>query len=133
MSSRTMAKLTGRQYGIEFQTYSRERKSRSFFVLRSELAELSQRDEITVHDGGSYAIFRRNLYAGTVGIRFAWLSICGDRLSGREEILELPYAAIMDFAEASREAGGPKHCRLLAAKAKTAQPRLVFCDTQRLP
>lgn len=132
MSNRTMVKLTARQYGIELQTYSREKKSRSFFILRDELAELTRRDEIIVHDGRSYATFRRDLYAGTVGVRFAWLNICGDRLSGREEILELPYAPIMAFAESSRAAGGPKHCRLLAVKAKTARPRLVFCDVQRL-
>ncbi len=132
MSSRTMVKLIGRQYGIEFQTYSREKKSRSFFVLRSELADLSQRDEITVHDGCSFAIFRRNIPAGTVDACFSWLSICGDHLSGQEEILRMPYAAIMEFAESSREAGGPKHCRLLASEAKATQPRFVFCDTQRL-
>lgn len=132
MSNRTMVKLTARQYGIELWTYSREKKSRSFFVLRDELAELSRRDEIIVHDGSSYATFRRDLYAGTVGVRFAWLSICGDRLSGWEETLELPYAPIMEFAESSREAGGPKHCRLLAVKAKTTQPRFIFCDVQRL-
>lgn len=132
MSNRTMVKLTACQYGIEFQTYSREKKSRSFFVLRDELAELSRRDEITVHDGSSYATFRRDTYTGTVGIRFAWLNICGDRLSGREETLELPYAAITEFAESSQETGGPKHCSLLAAATKTAQPRLVFCDIQRL-
>lgn len=132
MSSRTMVKLIGCQYGIEFLTYSREKESRSFYVRRDELAELSQRNEITVHDERSYATFRRDLYTGAVAVRFTWLSGCGNQLSGWEETLALPYAEIMDFAEASQKAGGPKHCRFLAMESKSTQPQFVFCAAQRL-
>ncbi len=132
MSSRTMVELTSYQYGIGFRTYNREKASRSFYVLRDELSELEYRDEITAHDGSSFAVFRKGTAGKTVHIRFAWLCSSGDQLHGYEENLTLPYGEIAAFAENSRMGGGLKHCRILSAADKRSQPRFVFCYAARL-
>ena len=132
MSSRTMVKLTSYPHGIEFRTFNREKESLSFYVRRDELLELERKEEVTVHDAGSFIVFRKDAAGELINIRFVWLYSSGDQLHGYEENLILLYGDVATFAENSKMAGSPSYCRLLSVAKKDPQPRYVFYCTERL-
>lgn len=129
MSSRTMVKLFGTEHCVVFRTVSRQQKSTSFYVSREDLRTLERKSEIAVYDLNSFAVFRRDTFAGTVSIHFSWLHENVGKLTGRKEIVTLPYSRLMAFVNT----GGETHERsILALDRSGVSPQFVFCDVERL-
>lgn len=65
----TLVKAYAEEYGIDFRTVSRSRKSpHRFYVLRDALADLEHKPKIIVRDIRSFAVLYRNVRAGTLEI-----------------------------------------------------------------
>ena len=78
--------IRAEEYGIDFRTVSRSRKSpHRFYVLRDALADLEHKPKIIVRDIRSFAVLYRNVRAGTLEIEFNWLNGNGYNLMGWEE------------------------------------------------
>ncbi len=132
MSSRTMVKLLGTQHCVALRTISRNHKSGSFCMFRSELMELETKDEVILCDGSSFAILRRNLCAATISIHISWLCNHSDTLTGRKETVVLPYGSFMAFAKAGLAEGHIANKSILSIEQGKPQPQMVFCDVERL-
>lgn len=133
LNNRTLVKVSAGENCIGFKTISRRRKSgQTYLVARSELAHLKDNMEVVTNDIRSFATLRRNAAAGTLTIDFSWLhSKCGDELIGWNEMVTLPYDALMSFVEVSPQECGPKSWKVLSLQTAVT-PRIVFVDTEGL-
>ena len=115
-----------------FQTVSREWKSGSFYIGRSELAELEQKEQVIAQDCGYLAVLRRNRYTDTVEIIFYWMQCTdGASISGRRNVVTLSWPELSGFAEQSAREDGPKEWLTLSRDC-VRYPRLVFANSGRL-
>lgn len=133
MNDRILVKAYANEHGIDFRTVSRTQKSpHRFYVLRSILARLEREPYIVAHDIYSFAVLRRDSYRGTLEISFTWLRGTARALSGREETVILPYAALMEFVAASAQEGGPQTWRALSMDLTHRKPKFVFQSKETL-
>lgn len=133
MNQRTLVKASAGEYCIGFKTISPRRKSgREFLISRSELERLEYENETIVRDIHSFAILRRDIFAGTLSIDFSWLnSGCGGKVSGWEEKVTLPYDELITFARASAQEDGPKKWSALSVE-RNMTPKIEFADKSGL-
>lgn len=132
MTNRTLVKMTAMEHCILFRTITRAKKSpHTFYITRDAIAGLRDKGEITEHDGNSFAILRRNDAAGTMSIRFTWLSGGEGGLTGWEETVTLPYEKLLNFMERTAQTDGPKEWNTLSVKT-SGQPKLEFCGKKNL-
>lgn len=132
MSNRTMIKVSATEQCLFFRTISRNSKSpHSFAVLRSDLRRMVQEGVATVGDAGSFAVLRHDRELRRVSIRFAWLSQCGGKLAGREEIVQISFDALMKFALQSEKDPNVTEWKALSMEDEE-RPRLVFCEQKNL-
>lgn len=133
MNDRILVKAYANEHGIDFRTVTRARKSpHRFYVLRSVLARLEREPYLVAHDIYSFAVLRRDDYRGTLTIDFTWLRGTARALSGREETVILPYAALMEFITASAQEGGPQTWRALSLDMTHRKPKFVFQSKETL-
>lgn len=133
MNDRILVKAYANEYGVDFRTVSRTRKSpHRFYVPRSTLAKLEQEPYIIVHDIYSFAVLRRDRYRGTLEICFTWLRGTAKALSGQEETVTLRYDELMAFVHASTQEGGPETWRALSMDVSKRRPRFVFQGRETL-
>lgn len=127
MNNRVLLKAAASEHCISFRTVSRSRKSpKRFYVTRDEFARLEAQASITTHDGWSFAILRRDARADTLEIQFTWLNGGGDRLSGWEETVIVPYSQLAAFVRESAQEGGPREWKALSMDFSGRRPQLVF-------
>lgn len=127
MNNRVLLKAAASEHCISFRTVSRSRKSpKRFYVTRDEFARLETQASITTHDGWSFAILRRDVRADTLEIQFTWLNGGGDRLSGWEETVIVPYGRLAAFVRESAQEGGPQEWKALSMDFSGRRPQLVF-------
>ncbi len=127
MNNRVLLKAAASEHCISFRTVSRSRKSpKRFYVTRDEFARLEAQASITTHDGWSFAILRRDARADTLEIQFTWLNGGGDRLSGWEETVIVPYSRLAAFVRESAQEGGPREWKALSMDFSGRRPQLVF-------
>lgn len=128
-----LVKAYAEEYGIDFRTVSRHRKSpHRFYILRDKLAELECRPEIIVRDIRSYAVLCRNVHAGTLEIEFNWLDGDGYSISGCQETVALPYEKFAAFVHNSTLENGVAEWKVLSAENSAKQPQIVFRSRKNL-
>ena len=121
------------EYGIDFRTVSRNRKSpHRFYILRDKLAELEHKPEIIVRDIRSFAVLRRDIHTGTLQIEFNWLNSDGRSVSGYQETVTLPYEKFAAFVHNSNTENGTKEWKVLSVENSTKQPQIVFNSRRNL-
>lgn len=97
MKERTLVYMIFRDDCVSLHTVSRSRKSpHRFYIPRHKLEELEHESTVIAHDIHSFAILRRDAYAGTIGITFTWLGSDGDSVSGYQDAITLPYGRMME-------------------------------------
>lgn len=131
MNDRTLVKMSAEERWIVFRTITRTQRSVSFYIARDRLADLDRHKEITVHDGNSFAVFCWDTDTGILTIRFVWLS-GGPRMTGREEIIRIPYVDLFNFTAASTQENGPKTWKGLSIEQEKPRPQFIFCNARRL-
>lgn len=133
MCNRTLVKVYAGENCIGFRTISRRRKStQRYLVTRDQLARLEYEPQIITQDIHSFAVLRRDSDAGTLNINFSWLSgRSGGKLEGWEEMVTLPYDALVAFVQASARESGPKEWKTLSIE-KVITPQIVFVDKDKL-
>lgn len=116
-----------------FHTYSRAHKlSHSFYVNRDKFWELERNGFVAVFDHPSVLTIRINNRNNTVIFTFAWLNrYSSGELHGREEIVTVPEAPLMEFVRRSEEPDGAKRWAALALPEPRG-PRLVFRSRRNL-
>lgn len=101
-----LVKVYAEEYGIDFRTVSRNRKSpHRFYILRDKLAELERKPEIIVHDICSFAVLHLYSYTGMLEIEFDWLSGNSYNIMGWQETVILPYEELAAFVHNSTLGG----------------------------
>ena len=129
----TLVKAYAEEYGIDFRTVSRSKKSpHRFYVLRDTLADLEHKPKIIVRDIRSFAVLYRNVRAGTLEIEFNWLNGNGYNLMGWEETVTLPYEEFAAFVHNSTVESGPKEWKTLSVDKSERQPQIIFNSHKNL-
>lgn len=129
----TLVKAYAEEYGIDFRTVSRSKKSpHRFYVLRDTLADLEHKPKIIVRDIRSFAVLYRNVRAGTLEIEFNWLNGNGYNLIGWEETVTLPYEEFAAFVHNSTVESGPKEWKTLSVDKSERQPQIIFNSHKNL-
>ena len=127
-----LVKVYAEEYGIDFRTVSRDRKSpHRFYILRDKLAELERNPEIIVHDIYSFAVLRMNIHTGMLEIEFDWLSGNSHNIMGWQETVILPYEELAAFVHNST-LGGPSEWKVLSINNPRKQPKLIFNSRKNL-
>lgn len=132
-SRNTLVKAYAEEYGIDFRTVSRNRKSpHRFYILRDAMEDLENKERIIVRDIRSFAVLHMNTYAGTLEIEFTWLN--GDRhnISGFQESVVVSYEKFMAFVHQSTVESSPKEWKTLSIDNSKKQPRIVFNSRRNL-
>ena len=128
----TLVKAYAGEYGIDFWTISRNRKSlHRFYILRDKLEELERNPKIIVHDIYSFAILHLNTHTGMLEIEFDWLSGNSHNIMGWQETVILPYEELAAFVHNST-LGGPSEWKALSINNPRKQPKLIFNSRKNL-
>lgn len=128
-----LVKAYAEEYGIDFRTVSRDRKSpHRFYILRDKLAELERNPKIIVCDIRSFAVMCRDVRAGTLKIEFSWLNGDGHNLMGWQETVVFPYEEFVAFVHNSKTSGGPSEWKALSINNPRKQPKLIFNSSRNL-
>lgn len=123
MKDRTLVYMIFRDDCIGLRTVSRSKKSpHRFYISRHELEELEHKSEVIASDIHSFAILRRNAYAGTVEIAFTWLGSDGNSVSGYQDAITLPYGKMMECLHGSK----PAVWKTLSIDNSMKQAKIVF-------
>lgn len=131
-SNRTLVKACAQEYGIDFRTVNRARKSpRQFYILRTVLEELPADEAVIVSDIHCFAALRLCGSDGTLRIDFTWLQGGCDGLTGWEESVILPYGSLVNFMHKSCQECGPEKWKHLSLCADS-RPKIVFHDHEGL-
>lgn len=126
-----LVKAYAEEYGIDFRTVSRNRKSpHRFYILRDKLEELERNPKIIVHDIYSFAILHLTP-TGMLEIEFDWLSGSSHNLMGWQETVILPYGEFAAFVHDST-LGGPSEWKALSINNPQKQPKLIFNSSRNL-
>lgn len=128
----TLVKAYAGEYGIDFWTISRNRKSpHRFYILRDKLEELERNPKIIVHDIYSFAILHLNTHTGMLEIEFDWLSGNSHNIMGWQETVILPYEELAAFVHNST-LGGPSEWKAFSINNPKKQPKLIFNSRKNL-
>ena len=116
-----------------FHTYSRAHKlSHSFYVNRDKFWELERNGFVAAFDHPSVLTIRINSSNNTVTFTFAWLNLCDNgELHGREEIVTVPEASLMEFVRSSEVPDGPEKWTALSIPEKQ-RPHIVLKSGKNL-
>ena len=129
MKDRTLVYMTFRNGIISLRTVSRSRKSpHRFYISCQELEGLEAGSTALVQDIHSFAMLRRDAYAGTVEIAFTWLEGNGNGVSGYQEAITLPYGKMMDCLRQSK----PFVWKTLSIDSSSKQAQIVFKSRKNL-
>lgn len=132
MTDRTLVKVSAGKNCIGFRTVTRQKKSpQQFLMIREKLEATAHEDEVTVSDIHSFAVLTRKPSAGTLDIKFTWLSGSPTQLAGWEQWVTLPHEKLLAFVRASAREDGPKEYQMLSCQA-ASRPKLVFLSKERL-
>lgn len=133
MNDRTLVYMIFRTDCISLRTVSRSRKSpHHFYILRSKLEELEHTSGIIVHDIESFAVLRRDTYAGTIEIELTWLSGNGISVSGYKETIILPYDQMRAFLNKSTVEDKPSVWKTLSIDNSHKRPQIIFKCSKNL-
>ena len=133
MNDRTLVSLIFRADCISLRTVSRSRKSpHHFYILRSRLEALEHTPYMIVHDIESFAVLRRDTYAGTIEIELTWLSGDGTNVSGYKETIILPYEQMVAFLNKSVYEDRPIVWKTLSIDNSHRRPQLIFKSRENL-
>ena len=100
-----------------------------FYILRSQLQRLAGDSSVIVRDIHSFAELRRD--RNRVTIQFTWMEKLGDLLNGWEQMVVLPYDALMRFVEQSGEDDTVMVWKVISIEDKR-RPRITFLSTKNL-
>lgn len=129
MKDRTLVYMTFRDGTVSLRTVSRFRKSpHRFYIPCQELEGLETGSTILVQDIHSFAMLRRDAYAGTVEIAFTWLEGNGNSVSGYQEAITLPYGKMMECLRQSK----PFVWKTLSIDSSAKQAQIVFKSRKNL-
>ena len=129
MKDRTLVYMTFRDGTVSLRTISRSRKSlHRFYIPCQELEGLETGSTILVQDIHSFAMLRRDAYAGTVEIAFTWLEGNGESVSGYQEAITLPYGRMMECLRQSKTFVW----KTLSIDNSTKQAQIVFKSRKNL-
>ena len=129
MKDRTLVYMTFRNGIISLRTVSRSRKSpHRFYISCQELEGLEAGSTALVQDIHSFAMLRRDAYAGTIEIAFTWLEGNGNSVSGYQEAITLPYGRMMECLRQSK----PFVWKTLSIDNSTKQSQIVFKSRKNL-
>lgn len=133
MNDRTLVSLIFRADCISLRTVSRSKKSpHHFYILRSRLKELEHTSYMIVHDISSFAVLRRDAYAGTIEIEITWLSGDGITVSGYKEIIILPYEQMTAYLDKSVFEDRPIVWKTLSIDNSHKRPQIIFKCSKNL-
>lgn len=133
MNDRTLVYMIFRVDCISLRTVSRSRKSpHRFYIPRSRLEELEHTPYMIVHDIHSFAVLRRDAYAGTIEIELTWLSGDGITVSGYKETIILPYEQMRAFLNKSTVEDKPVVWKTLSIDSSRKRPQLIFKCSKNL-
>lgn len=133
MNDRTLVSLIFRADCISLRTVSRSRKSpHHFYILRSRLEALEHTPYMIVHDIESFAVLRRDTYAGTIEIELTWLSGDGTNVSGYKETIILPYEQMVAFLNKSVYEDRPIVWKTLSIDSSRKRPQIIFKSRENL-
>lgn len=133
MNDRTLVYMIFRTDCISLRTVSRSRKSpHHFYILRSRLEELEHTPYMIVHDIESFAVLRRDTYAGTIEIELTWLSGDGTTVSGYKETIILPYEQMRAFLNKSTVEDKPVVWKTLSIDSSHKRPQIIFKSSKNL-
>ena len=129
MKDKTLVYMTFRDGAVSLRTVSRSRKSpHRFYIPCQELEGLETGSAILVQDIHSFAMLRRDAYAGTVEIAFTWLEGNGNGISGYKESITLPYGKMMECLHESK----PFVWKTLSIDSSAKQSQIVFKSRKNL-
>ncbi len=129
MTERTLVYMTFRDGTVSLRTLSRSHKSpHRFYIPCQELEGLEHKPEVIVHDIHSFAMLRRDVYAGTLEIAFTWLEGNGNGVSGYQETITLPYGRMMECLHQSK----PIIWKTLSIDNSKKQVQIVFKSRKNL-
>ena len=129
MTDRTLVYMTFRDGAVSLRTLSRSRKSpHRFYIPCQELEGLEHKPEVIVHDIHSFAMLRRDAYAGTIEVAFTWLEGNENSVSGYQEAITLPYGKMMECLRQSK----PFVWKTLSIDNSTKQAQIVFKSRKNL-
>lgn len=129
MKERTLVYITFRDDFIGLRTVSRSQKSpHRFYISQHKLEELEHKSEVIANDIHSFAILRRDAYTGTVEIVFTWLGSDGNRISGYQDAITLPYGKMMECLHQSKLA----IWKTLSIDNSVKQAKIVFKSKKNL-
>lgn len=132
-SRSTLVKAYAGEYGIDFRTINRNRKSpHRFYIPRDGLKELEHKPKIIVQDIRSFAVLHMNTYAGTLEIEFTWLNGDRNNISGFQQSVVVSYEKFMAFVHQSIVESGPKEWKTLSIDNSRKQPKLIFSSRKNL-
>lgn len=133
MKERTLVYMTFRDDCIILRTVSRSRKSpHSFYIYRRKLEALEDGIDVTVHDLYSFAIMRRNAYTETVDITFTWLKTTGNRVSGYQDTITLPYDKMIECLHESALEHKTVEWKTLSIDNSMNSAKLIFKSRKNL-
>ena len=125
LNENTLVKVTASEDRISFRTVSRSYKSpHRFVILRSALKRLAD-ESCMVSDLSSFASLWHVQGTNDLHICFSWLSDHNGTLSGRKELIRLPFCETMRFLHDSISPDGPKE-RAFLSFGRLADPWLHF-------
>jgi hypothetical protein len=84
------------------------------------------------HDLNSFAVLRRDTYAGNIEIELTWLSGDGHAVSGYQETVILPYGQLAAYLDKSTSEDSPVVWKTLSIDNSHKQPQLVFKSSKNL-
>lgn len=133
MNNRTLVYMIFRTDCIGIRTVSRSRKSpHRFYIPHSRLEALEHTPYMIAYDLNSFAVLRRDTYAGNIEIELTWLSGDGHAVSGYQETVILPYGQLAAYLDKSTSEDSPVVWKTLSIDNSHKQPQLVFKSSKNL-
>ena len=133
MRKRTLVYMIFREDYVGLRTVSRSQKSpHRFYISRNKLEELEHKPEVIACDIHSFAVLRRDTYAGTLEIAFTWLGGDKNSLSGYQDTIILPYDEMAEHLRESVSERKPIVWKALSVDDSVGQARIVFKSRKNL-
>ena len=133
MRKRTLVYMIFREDYVGLRTVSRSKKSpHRFYISRNKLEELEHKPEVIACDIHSFAVLRRDTYAGTLEIAFTWLGGDKNSLSGYQDTIILPYDEMVEHLHESVSERKPIVWKVLSVDDSVGQVRIVFKSKKNL-
>ena len=127
MKKRTLVYMIFREDYVGLRTVSRSKKSpHRFYISRNKLEELEHKPEVIACDIHSFAVLRRDTYAGTLEIAFTWLGGDKNSLSGYQDTIILPYDEMVEHLHESVSERKPIVWKALSVDDSVGQARIAL-------